>query len=128
MERSETHTDIRSTLRGMVNPVRKGRTPWIWTIKGSQLWARLSSRGVDTPCFITPRLSFPPRVLSHHSSLAPQGHYIRAVPMQHMVNRAHTRVVAANLLSDHLAQAGNHRHGTARHSHGRESAPQAADV
>ena len=29
-------------------------------------------------------------------SLAPQGHYIRAVPMQHMVNKAHTCWVAAN--------------------------------
>ena len=27
--------------------------------------------------------------------LAPQGHYIRAVPMQHMVNKAYTRWVAA---------------------------------
>ena len=48
--------------------------------------------------------------------------------MQHTVNKAHTRWVAANLISGHLAHAGNHRHGTARHSHGRNSAPQAADV
>ena len=71
---------------------------------------------------------FPPGVVRHRSSLAPQGHYIRAVPMQHMVNKAHTRSVAANLISDHLADAGNHRHGTAGHSQGRNSAPQAADV
>ena len=36
--------------------------------------------------------------------------------MQHMVNKAHTRWVAANLISGHLAHAGNHRHGTAGHS------------
>ena len=48
--------------------------------------------------------------------------------MQHMVNKAHTRWVAANLISSHLAHAGNHRHGTAEHSQGRNSAPQAADV
>ena len=40
----------------------------------------------------------PPGVESHRSSLAPQGHYIRAVPMQHMVNKAHTHWVAANLI------------------------------
>ena len=33
--------------------------------------------------------------------------------MQHMVKKAHTRWVAANLISGHLAHAGNHRHGTA---------------
>ena len=33
--------------------------------------------------------------------------------MQHMVNKAHTRWVAANLISGHLAYAGNHGHGTA---------------
>ena len=38
--------------------------------------------------------------------------------MQHMVNSAHTRWVAANLISGHLAHAGNHRHGTAGHSQG----------
>ena len=59
----------------------------------------------DTPCFITPCLSFPPGVVSHRSSLAPQGHYIRAVPMQHMVNKAYTRWVAANLISGHLVHA-----------------------
>ena len=48
--------------------------------------------------------------------------------MQHMVNKAHTRWVAVNLISGHLAHAGNHRHGTAGHSHGRNSATQAADV
>ena len=48
--------------------------------------------------------------------------------MQHMVNKAHTRRVAANLISGHLVHAGNHKHGTAGHSHGRNSAPQGADV
>ena len=48
--------------------------------------------------------------------------------MQHMVNKAHTRWVAANLISAQLAHAGNHRHGTAGHSQGRYSAPQAADL
>ena len=45
--------------------------------------------------------------------------------MQHMVNKARTRPVAANLVSGHLAHAGNHRHGTAGHSQGRCSAPKA---
>ena len=43
--------------------------------------------------------------------------------MQHMVNKAHPRWVAANLISGHLAHAGNHRHGTAGHRQGRCSAP-----
>ena len=73
-------------------------------------------------------LVIPPGVESHRSSLAPQSHYIRAVPMQHMVNKAHTRWVAAYLISSHLVHAGNHKHGTAGHSNGRSSAPQAADV
>ena len=38
--------------------------------------------------------------------------------MQHMVNKAHSCWVAANLISGHLAHAGNHRHGTAGHSQG----------
>ena len=42
--------------------------------------------------------------------------------MQHMVNKAHTRWVAANLICGHLVHAGNHRHGTAEHSQGRCSA------
>ena len=29
--------------------------------------------------------------------------------MQHVVNKAHTRWVAANLISRHLVHAGNHR-------------------
>ena len=45
--------------------------------------------------------------------------------MQHMVNKAHTRWVAANLISGHLAHAGNHRHGTAGHGQGRCIAPKA---
>ena len=48
--------------------------------------------------------------------------------MHHMVNKAHSRSVVANLISGHLAHAGNHRRGTAGHSHGRSSASQAADV
>ena len=38
--------------------------------------------------------------------------------MAHMVNKANTRWLAANLISGHLAHTGNHRHGTAGHSHG----------
>ena len=38
--------------------------------------------------------------------------------MQHMVNKAHTRWVAANLIRGHLAHAGNHRHVTAEHGQG----------
>ena len=41
--------------------------------------------------------------------------------MQHMVNKAHTLWVAANLISGYLVHAGNHKHGTAGHSHGRSS-------
>ena len=48
--------------------------------------------------------------------------------MQHMVNKAHPRGVAANLISGHVAHAGNHRHGTAGHSQGRKSAPQSVCV
>ena len=35
--------------------------------------------------------------------------------MQQMVNKAHTRWVAANLISGHLASADDHRHGSAGH-------------
>ena len=45
--------------------------------------------------------------------------------MQHMVNKARTRWVAANLISGHLAHAGKHRHGTAGHSQGWCSAQKA---
>ena len=48
--------------------------------------------------------------------------------MWHMVNKAHTSWVAANLISGLLPHAGNHRHGTAGHSQGRNRAPQAVDV
>ena len=48
--------------------------------------------------------------------------------MQHVVNKALTRRVAANLISSHLAHAGNHRHGSSRHNQGRSRAPKAADV
>ena len=73
-------------------------------------------------------LVIPPGVVSHRSLLAPQGNYIRAVPTQHVGNKADTRWVAANLISGHLAHAGNHRHWTAGYSQGRNSAPQAEDV
>ena len=76
----------------------------------------------------TPCLPFPPGLGSHRSSLAPQGHHIRAYPMQLVVNKALTRWVAANLKSGHLVNAGNHRHGTAGHNQGRNRAPKAADV
>ena len=42
--------------------------------------------------------------------------------MQHMVNKANTRWVAAILISGHLAHAGNHRHGSAGHRQGQCSA------
>ena len=42
--------------------------------------------------------------------------------MQHMVNKAFTRWVAANLISGHLVHAGNHRHGSAAHRQGQCSA------
>ena len=58
-------------------------------------------------------LVIPPWCSKPPISLALQGHYIRAVPMQHMVNEAYTRWVAAILISGHLAHAGNHRHGSA---------------
>ena len=48
--------------------------------------------------------------------------------MQHVVNKAHTRCVAANLISGQLVHAGNHRHGTAGHNLRRGWTPKAADV
>ena len=48
--------------------------------------------------------------------------------MQHVVKKAPTRLVAANLIYSHLAHAGNHRHGSAGHNQGRGRAPKAADV
>ena len=42
--------------------------------------------------------------------------------MQHMVDKAHTRWVAAIMISGHLAHAGNHRHGSAGHRQGQCSA------
>ena len=48
--------------------------------------------------------------------------------MQHVVNKAHTRWVAANLISGHLLHAGNHRHRTAGHNLGRGRTPKAANV
>ena len=48
--------------------------------------------------------------------------------MQLMVNKAHTCWVAANLISGHLLHARNHKHGTAGHGQGRNSALLAADV
>ena len=64
----------------------------------------------------TPCLSFSPGLGSHRSSVAPQGHDIRAYSMQHVVNNADTRWVAANLTSGHMVHAGNHRPGTAGHN------------
>ena len=46
----------------------------------------LVPKEVDTPCFTAPCLSFPPGLESHGSSLALQGHNIRAYPVQHVVN------------------------------------------
>ena len=76
----------------------------------------------------TPCLPIPLGLGSHRSSLAPQGHHIRAYPMQHLVNKALTRWVAANLIRGHLVHAGNHRHGTAGHDQGRSRAPNAANL
>ena len=64
----------------------------------------------------TPCLPFPPSLGSHRSLLAPQGHHIRAYPMQHVVNKVLSRWVAANLTSGHLVHAGNHKHGTSGHN------------
>ena len=44
--------------------------------------------------------------------------------MQHMVNKAYTRWMAANLISGHLVHAENHRHETAGHGQGQCSAQQ----
>ena len=63
-------------------------------------------------------LVIPPWCRKPPFSLAHQGHYIRAAPMQHMVNKANTRWVAAILISGHLAHAGNQRHGSAGHRQG----------
>ena len=76
----------------------------------------------------TPCLPFPPGLGSHRSSLPPEGHHIRADPMQHMDNKALTRWVAANLMSGQLVHAGNHRHGIAGHNQARSRASKAADV
>ena len=67
-------------------------------------------------------LVIPPGVVSNRSLLAPQGHYMRAVVVQHMVNKAYTSWVAANLISGHLVHAEDHRHGTAGHRRGKCSA------
>ena len=45
--------------------------------------------------------------------------------MQHMVNKAYTRWVAANLISGHLVHAGNHKRGTAGHRQAQCSAQEA---
>ena len=69
----------------------------------------LDQSGVLTVGSLVPKegrhtlLVIPPRVGSHRSSLAHQGHHIRAVPMQHMVNKAQTCWVAAIKISGHLA-------------------------
>ena len=48
--------------------------------------------------------------------------------MQHVVDKALTRWVAANLISGYLPHAGNHRHGSAGHNQGRNMAQKTADV
>ena len=48
--------------------------------------------------------------------------------MQHLVNKALTRWVAANLISGHLAHARNQRHGIAGHNQGWGKAPKGAHV
>ena len=48
--------------------------------------------------------------------------------MQHVISKALTRWMAANLISRHLAHAGNDSHGSAGHNLGRSRAPKAADV
>ena len=48
--------------------------------------------------------------------------------MQRVVNKALTPWVAENLISGHLAHAGNHKHGSAGHNQGKGRAPKAAVV
>ena len=48
--------------------------------------------------------------------------------MQHVVNKAYTRWVAAILISGHLVHAGNHRHGSVGHRQGQCSAQQHLSV
>ena len=48
--------------------------------------------------------------------------------MQHVVNEALTRWVAANLVSGYVAHAGNHKHRSAGHSEGRRRAQRGTDV
>ena len=76
----------------------------------------------------TPCLPFPPGLGSHRSLLAPGGHQFGAYPMQHVLNRALTSRMAADLISGHPDDAGNHRRGSAGHNQGRDIAPKAADV
>ena len=76
----------------------------------------------------TPSLPFPHGLRSHRSLLIPESHHIRAYAMQHVVNKAFTCWVAANLISGHLPHPSTHRHGIAGHNQGRSTAPKAADV
>ena len=76
----------------------------------------------NTLLVISPWSRKPPFFVCSQKSLH-QGSF-----MQHMINKAHTRWVAANLINRDLAHASNHKHGTAGHSQGRSSTPQAADV
>ena len=80
------------------------------------------------PSYSTPSLPFPPGLGSHRSSLAPQGHHVRAYPMQHVVSKSLTRWVAANLISSYFVHAGNHKHGSAGHDPSRGRTPKAADL
>ena len=99
-----------------------------WDQLGVLTVGTLVPKGVGTPCFTAPCLSFLPSLGSHRSSLAPQGHNIRAYPMQHVVNKAHTPWVGANLKRRHLMHAGNHKHGTAGHNLDTGWTPKAAAV
>ena len=48
--------------------------------------------------------------------------------MQHMVNKAFTRLVVGKLISGYLARTGNYKHWTAGHNPGRGGALKTADV
>ena len=87
----------------------------------------VSKEGVHTlPS--TPCLPFLPGLGSERILLALQSHHIRAYPVRHVVNKALTRWVAANLISGHLAHASYQRQGSAGQHQGRSMGPKAADV
>ena len=70
----------------------------------------------NTLLVIPPWCSKPPFFVGSPRSLR------RGSSMQHMVNKAYTCLVAANLRSGHLVHAANHKHGTAGHRQGECSA------